>query len=157
MEIEGIFSGVQLESRVATDIDEFSADKEIHALGTEKTLSTLSGPWYSSSSTWYSTSTTLSVVALSMTSLNYTISKLSYIGSPTSYQYNIPSNYLYYTSPPLSDIELRDIQAGLKEFSRGKAKIYNNVDDFLEDLHMEREKFQKKKRHEGYASFPRKK
>lgn len=47
-------------------------------------------------------------------------------------------------SPPLSKIELADIEIGEREIASGKLKTYNNIEDFIKDLHAERLKFKKR-------------
>ena len=37
-------------------------------------------------------------------------------------------------SPPLSHIELRDIEEARKEFEEGKTRTYNNVKEMLDDI-----------------------
>lgn len=49
-------------------------------------------------------------------------------------------------SPPLSEAELVDIEASEIEFSSGGGKIYDNIDNFINDLHSARTRFQRKKR-----------
>lgn len=39
-----------------------------------------------------------------------------------------------YESPPLSHIELSDIEEARKEFEEGKTRIYNNVKEMMDDI-----------------------
>jgi bifunctional DNA-binding transcriptional regulator/antitoxin component of YhaV-PrlF toxin-antitoxin module len=51
-----------------------------------------------------------------------------------------------FKSPPLSAIELADIEEGEREFASGTAQVFDNVSDLLNDLHAERKKAQAAKK-----------
>ena len=46
-------------------------------------------------------------------------------------------------SPPLSEIELYDIEAGLKEIASGKLKVYKDVEESIRELRAKRKQFQR--------------
>ncbi len=58
----------------------------------------------------------------------------------------IPQKPQAFKSPPLSAIELADIEEGEREFASGTAQVYDNVSDLLNELHAEREKAQAAKK-----------
>lgn len=49
-------------------------------------------------------------------------------------------------SPPLSAIELADIAASETEFSAEEVRVYNNVNDLINELRAERLRFQREHR-----------
>jgi len=44
-------------------------------------------------------------------------------------------------SPPLSDIELEDIEASEREFLTMRARVFENAEEFINELHAERLRF----------------
>ncbi len=52
----------------------------------------------------------------------------------------------HFKSPPLSALELAEIEESEREIASGKAQVYGNVDDFLNALHAEMEKVQAAKK-----------
>lgn len=49
-------------------------------------------------------------------------------------------------SPPLSDIEIADIEASEREFSAQEVRIYENVENFICELRAARSRFQRESR-----------
>lgn len=52
-------------------------------------------------------------------------------------------NTILVDNPPLSKQELVDIKASLKEIAEGKYKRFDNIEDFLKDLHEARTEAEK--------------
>jgi len=68
------------------------------------------------------------------------------LGTPDQGQISIIQPMDTLMSPPLSSIELADLQASETEFSTGETRVYNNIDDLLRTLHTERSRFRNENR-----------
>jgi len=92
---------------------------------------------------WGKTDTTLRNQVYQILDTTVVVAKTTWWTTEGSkYAYNVSETTS--VSPPLSEIELADIRVSEREFSSGKAKIYENAEGLIRDLRTARSKFQKR-------------